>query len=98
MDKETGMELSILRMEDITKESGKTIKCTALENCTTKTEKQPMKDTGRTTNSTGKDVSTTPTPAQWTKTSTTKIFPSQETVGFTTRDSSKTTQSTGRGT
>jgi hypothetical protein len=39
MVKETAMELSILKMEDITKENGKTIKCTVLENFTTKTGK-----------------------------------------------------------
>lgn len=35
-DKETVKECSIIKMEDATKASGRTIKCLALENCTTK--------------------------------------------------------------
>lgn len=58
-DKETAREYYILKMEGTTKDSGKTIKCMVLVNSITRTAQSPMKDIGKTTNLTGKDVFTT---------------------------------------
>ena len=55
-----------------------------------------MRDTGRMTSLTDKDVSITHSPSFSRENSTIKIFPSWEIIGFTMRACSKTTQSMAR--
>lgn len=90
MIKKMGTAFFILRMEDIMKENGKTIKCTALESFIMKMARLLMKDIGIMMNLMGKAESTTPSQLYLTSSSIIKISLSLAINGHTIRDSLKT--------